>query len=207
MVDGDFAEQPDGDDVENEIEVDGDEANVDGDVVQNVDGDGKEGIEEKPLRCRSDQDCDDGIECTFDTCNLCVGTCSHLAADIFCKSDDPCKFGICILDEGCIFEQKEEGEMCYDGDPCTNFEKCTADGECVGGEVGMIGSLESCTSCDMECEEQVICRGDGYTWAIYYTGECSDGYHPEGHVCEIEVIYSDDEDEFFSELYQQECSD
>src|SRR5262249_36081692 len=66
--------------------------------------------------------CDDGIDCTVDSCIEGVG-CVHTPVHAFCETLDSCKVPICTS-TGCAEEPKD----CDDGDPCT-IDTCFL-GEC-----------------------------------------------------------------------------
>ncbi|MCP4601400.1 MAG: trypsin-like serine protease [Proteobacteria bacterium] len=73
--------------------------------------------------CETDQDCDDGSECTLDTCE--AGACSNtsMADDTLCAAGiccgGVCAAPVCSLDTDC-----------GDGDSCT-VDLCTAGGTCA----------------------------------------------------------------------------
>lgn len=77
--------------------------------------------------CRGDADCDDGVECTVDRCDLRLGRCSREGDDAFCN----------------------------DGLFCTGSERCDPSAGCVSSGV-VCGDSVACTrdSCD---EEQRRC--------------------------------------------------
>ncbi len=99
------------------------------------------------------QGCDDGIDCTFDTCNgsgcvhllstkpcddgdacttgdLCAkGACSGLP--ILCVDGSPCTADGCDPAKGCVFVAMV-GVACSDGSKCTTDDLCSG-GKCVGG--------------------------------------------------------------------------
>ena len=132
--------------------------------------------------CKSNDDCDDGVDCTADTCNHCTGVCKNTPLDARCKGD-ACEVGHCVAQEGCVFAQIEEGGACNDGNPCTVQDKCDADGECQG-EVAKIGDKEFCTECEhnSDCEAYIDCA-DGHLWAIEHIAVCKDN-----HTCATRVV-------------------
>ncbi len=94
--------------------------------------------------CSADNECDDGDECTIDTCtnaNTCGAQCESIFSDVLCPGPDPddpfCGDGTC---DGANF-----GETC---------KTCSADcpkirGSCCGDLV--CGKFESETTCPIDC--------------------------------------------------------
>ena len=72
-----------------------------------------------PLDCTSDLQCDDGNDCTFDSCNLGTGICSNVGA--------PVNGTACLL-PGCPNPVSEVG-TCFAG-ACTPNNSCSTDGVC-----------------------------------------------------------------------------
>jgi len=107
--------------------------------------------------CTTDDDCDDGEQCTADTCDPVLG-CINAPLAGACHDDDPCtindacaggtcvgaprdcnleapicNFGQCISAlGGCQFSPMSDGASCDDGDVCTRWDECQS-GVCVGG--------------------------------------------------------------------------
>ena len=48
------------------------------------------------------QNCDDGVDCTVDTCNEVQDGCDHAADDAFCDDDDECTLDTCNVLSGCV---------------------------------------------------------------------------------------------------------
>jgi hypothetical protein len=67
--------------------------------------------------CTSDADCNDGHDCTVDTCNLASGVCFYSLAS--------------------------DGTSCDDGNPCTQSSTCQA-GVCTGGSPVVCAPLDQC---------------------------------------------------------------
>lgn len=141
-------------------------------------------IEVEVIACHQNTDCNDGIACTWDTCNRCTGECSHELEDSYCANQPghECQIGTCSPDsvyadqKGCAWTQLDEGAVCNDDNTCTVQDVCTADGQCVGENV-KIGDVEFCSLCesDDDCVESIECI-DGHIWGIQYLGVCqSDG--------------------------------
>jgi hypothetical protein len=130
--------------------------------------------------------CDDGDECTTDSCAGAEG-CQHVVTDglpcedgeictfndecldgsctgvpLTCDDDNPCTDDSCSED-GCSFAANEGA--CDDGNPCTLGDACSE------GECGHVSTLE----CDdgNPCTED-ICGGDGACQTSPADGFCSD---------------------------------
>jgi len=72
------------------------------------------------LQCTSHEDCDDGDPCSDDYCfdGCCYNT-PECPPDVFCDDGDPCTYDYCI--DGCCYHEPEcttHGD-CDDGNPCT----------------------------------------------------------------------------------------
>ncbi len=91
--------------------------------------------------------CDDGNDCTIDTCDT-AGGCKHKGqSGIQCSDDgDPCTNDICNEDGQCI-HKGVAGVPCDDGSICTQTDKCLA-GNCVGGN-------------NLDCNDNDPCTADG----------------------------------------------
>jgi len=104
------------------------------------------------------KDCDDGDECTKDSCDPETGECLHEEAtgcgscdnDNDCDDEDPCTTDECAGDPGkCI-----HGKMnCDDGDDCTT-DFCLSSTGCQ--------HLDICFHCetDEQCEDENLCTVD-----------------------------------------------
>ncbi len=79
--------------------------------------------EETAGECTSDAECDDGIDCTLDTCGF-GGVCSHTAIDSQCAEGQVCDETLGCVDAGCTTDID-----CDDGIACTE-DLCGAGGEC-----------------------------------------------------------------------------
>lgn len=128
--------------------------------------------------CTTATDCDDGDECTWESCGD-NGFCEYYAAigdncepppedptggytGPICKTDvdcakfvagqGPCIRALCNTDTSyCYKEEIQDDGVCDDGNPCTIGEKCV-DLECVGGTPTVCDDGNSCTVdvCDPE---------------------------------------------------------
>lgn len=75
---------------------------------------------EPEVGCSSDADCDDGVDCTFDVCDLAGGICAHETDDAFCDNGLFCDGAeVCDAAEGCVFGTA----------PCQDAAGCDEDGE------------------------------------------------------------------------------
>ncbi len=97
--------------------------------------------------------CDDGLYCTED--DVCVGGVCQGEARI-CTVGDICRVGVCLEDEDrCDEVEKDDGEICDDGQYCTVQDNCQA-GVCEGE--------------DRVCEDSDICTLDACDEQL---GECT----------------------------------
>jgi hypothetical protein len=108
--------------------------------------------------CAVDTDCDDGSECTLDTCD--AGACAHVPA----ADDSVCAGGICCAGV-CAAPDCASDAECDDGDSCTS-DTCVSGGTCdavcqsdwptCGLDDGCCG--EVCTAeTDPDCEAAPVC--------------------------------------------------
>ena len=116
--------------------------------------------------------CDDGDDCTLDTCNILTDECNHVG--ICCSNDSQCDDGLlcsvghCVLG-GCVFnpllgcESPDAGaggsggatpcgtnDDCHDGDRCT-ADICRPDGTCAHAGVPL------CCDADSQCDDGLLC--------------------------------------------------
>ncbi|MCP4601395.1 MAG: hypothetical protein GY847_12870 [Proteobacteria bacterium] len=76
--------------------------------------------------CTSDTDCDDGIACTYDSCDEPTGDCGHTPDDGLCADDLFCNgVDICDISSGCM----------AGADPCPGQGCDEAADECIAGPV------------------------------------------------------------------------
>ncbi len=148
--------------------------------------------------------CDDGNQCTVDSC-IDETTCQHLpltgtdcADDDLCTSPDVCKAGVCqggptidcnddnpcstelcVKAEGCRYTPITSGP-CDDKDKCTLAGTCGPTGECVSGGALDCDDKNSCT--EDSCQPGVGCVFSSIG------GPCSDGDAcTEGDTCDEDV--------------------
>ncbi len=95
-------------------------------------GDGGEGTEPDPTLggpCTVDEQCDDGFDCTFDSCDMDLLRCRFVPDDAQCQNGIYCDgLEVCDNKLGCILG---EPITCSDGNPC-NVNTCDeANQECL----------------------------------------------------------------------------
>ncbi len=118
--------------------------------------------EAPPVVCTSDEDCDDDIACTLDTCDGDTNACNHAPQNDLCDNEQFCD-GIetCDQSSGCqagespcaadlCDESQDTCVACMSDDDCSdglfcNGEESCSDGSCLPGS-------EPC-SVDEECDE------------------------------------------------------
>lgn len=155
-VEGDSSTDADGTDGEADSDyyVDDDDSDIEADGdIENDGGD-------EPAECELSSECDDGVDCTLDTCDS-TGFCSHLPIDEVCDNELYCDgTETCDVTLGC---QDGDAPICDDGDPCTD---------------------DSCSEEHDRCEREFIGvdgDGDGYS-AVPCGGDCDDtdaNIHPD----------------------------
>jgi len=106
--------------------------------------------------------CDDGIDCTVDTCDPALGTCLHDARSSLCDDGDPCTGAeACDVVLGCV-----------PGTPviCDDGRECTADScDPMTGTCDFVVTCVPPEVCDPDsgrCEDPRLCESDA---------ECDDG--------------------------------
>jgi hypothetical protein len=127
-------------------------------------GEGIINVDQQGAGCTSDIECDDGVYCTIDTCDLGTGECQNSPDNGLCGDGDVCN-GIETCDpiDGC---QPGTPLDCDDGDLCT-IDSCdpvtgcdNAPVECPEGEFcdPADGQCKECTI-DEDCDDGDICNG------------------------------------------------
>ncbi len=106
------------------------------------------------------EDCDDGIECTVDSCDP-VDGCVNAPDDAMCDDTDPCTANVCDPAAGCDFTQPGP-----DGDPCDDTDTCTENDVCASG---------TCTGEAVVCDMPPADMCDGDDLITYSGGMCVDG--------------------------------
>ena len=96
--------------------------------------------------CRTAADCDDDIECTFDTCGADM-MCDHMALDARCGEGQACSSSMgCFTPMMCM-----DADDCQNGSFCDGAERCVAEFGCAPAEAPrMCDDGDPCTldSCD-----------------------------------------------------------
>jgi hypothetical protein len=127
----------------------------------------------------SPPDCNDGIECTLDSCDETMGGCIHQPDDGLCDNGSVCDgTERCDTEEGCL---PGESVVCDDDDPCTEDLCNEATGSCLsrpgsGLPCDLGGGPGSGRCLAGECVESGC--GDGFV--VPGVEECDSG--PEGTV-------------------------
>ena len=112
--------------------------------------------------------CDDGQDCTVDSCDSAGGCIHNGVTGIQCSDDgDTCTNDVCNADGQCI-HKPVAGVACDDGSICTQTDKCLA-GTCVGGNALDCDDSDPCTSdscdpftgCTHAPASDAVCTDDG----------------------------------------------
>ncbi len=120
--------------------------------------------------------CDDGVECTVDSCDPDTGDCVYVPEADACDDGDLCTDDSCDPDLGCVFTDIELDCTGLDGDctegvcdpdtgecialpangggPCSDEEPCTEDDVCVDG---------ACAGAPKDCDDEDPCTDDSCT--------------------------------------------
>ncbi len=95
------------------------------------------------------RDCDDGIECTVDSCNETSG-CVNSVSSALCNDDNSCTGDVCNRDVGCIHNQLDQ-VACINDEPCSEPNGVCQAGICIS-EVTDCNDDNPCTAntCDEE---------------------------------------------------------
>lgn len=113
-------------------------------------------------------DCDDGKECTLDSCNPATGTCKHDAAT-GCDDGDPCTWDWCHAPQN--YKCVHTPLTCDDEDPCTT-DSCDPDVGCLHGLVD--GCTPGCGQ-DSDCDDDDPCTTDACHQGVcnsWWSGDC-----------------------------------
>lgn len=125
--------------------------------------------------CLSDGDCDDGVGCTVDECNLQKHQCLHIREDnncclqaADCNDGDDCTEDVCAANR-CAYPRRASaacacgvGVLCDDNNPCTT-DACGFDDACEYQP----NDAEGCCAGPADCDD-----GDGATWDACQLGRC-----------------------------------
>ena len=104
--------------------------------------------------------CNDGQECTLDSCNPLNGACDNEPDHTMCDDDNPCTTDQCTSEAGCTWSP-QDGAGCNDLNQCTDNDKCAA-GECTGTWNFQLCGCESDADCDAlddgnSCNGEYVC--------------------------------------------------
>jgi len=98
--------------------------------------------------------CDDGIDCTVDTCAV-PGGCVFTPADAPCEDGNTCTTDHCDTVLGCVSQVEP------DGTPCSDADFCTTGDTCLGGVCAAVGPLLNCNDgnpcSDDACDPDLGC--------------------------------------------------
>jgi len=99
--------------------------------------------------CEVDDDCDDGHDCTGDSCNTVTGQCDFVPDDMVCSDGNTCTDDACDLANGCVYV--DNTEAC--ADPSCDGLTWMQQAFCVLGECA-----EAVTQ---DCDDDNLCTDDG----------------------------------------------
>lgn len=124
--------------------------------------------------CIVNDDCDDGLGCTTDTCNV-GGLCEHTVQAGTCAIDGECflsgaKDGFCLECKPLVSKTQWTyvvGAICDDGDPCTAGDNCSYGGTSNADCLGSTYSCDDGLSCTTDS-----CNGDGTCNRVVAEGMC-----------------------------------
>jgi len=112
--------------------------------------------------CLNNSDCDDGLDCTIDTCVL--NSCVYTPDNGACSDGNVCTDDTCVVGVGCVHTNNTA--PCNDNNACTTADACS-EGSCVAGP-------------PLDCNDNNVCTDDTCdpaTGCVYTNnmGPCSDG--------------------------------
>ena len=118
----------------------------------------------RPVDNCANLDCDDGVECTVDSCSADTGWCEHEVDDSLCPGGHKCD-----ATDGCVALPCESDTDCDDGLFCNGKETCD-NGTCAAGapmlcDDGIACTMDSCDEENDKCEfspDDSLCS-DGQT--------------------------------------------
>jgi len=121
--------------------------------------------------CSTDLDCDDGFECTIDSCGVNM-LCRHDGVDERCEAGETCEAGrgcvttsSCSSDADCDDEVECTLDSCGVGGICNNMaldERCSEPTPVCDAAMGGCVAPGGCGS-DAECDDDVECTRDSCT--------------------------------------------
>lgn len=103
--------------------------------------------------------CDDGVDCTVDSCVTNVG-CQHAPSDAACEDNNDCTDDYC--DETLDCQNDPLTQTCDDGEFCTVSDFCTG-GQCIGqprncDDGNVCNGEESCSGSSCQSGTPLICN-------------------------------------------------
>ena len=116
---------------------------TDGDCSDGLACNGIERCDPGTLTCVSTMApaCDDGIDCTRDSCTEPAGACAHVPDDAFCPDDG----SRCDPMAGCVGGVCRRDADCDDGRFCNGAETCGPEGRCLPGPAIGCADMIDCT--------------------------------------------------------------
>jgi len=147
-----------------------------------------------PAPCTSDADCDDGVPCTVDSCEVSSGLCANAPDNAFCDDGVGCTNDACDPETGC--ESTPVDANCDDGIDCT-VDACDAEldclftsdpGRCDDGIActdDVCDALRGClfTPNDANCDDGVDCTIDACDAETDCGFVPDDGFCDDGRFC------------------------
>ena len=125
--------------------------------------------------CTTDAECDDGVSCTSDSCDVSIGACVNVPEDSACDDGVDCTSDVCSAATGCV--ATPVNAACDDGIGCTS-DTCDASAGCIA------------TPGDLACDDGVTCTVD----VCSETSDCSqtpaDALCDDGNGCTTNVCAS-----------------
>jgi hypothetical protein len=134
--------------------------------------------------------CNDGVDCTVGTCSA-VSGCSYEAIDSDCDDEDACTIDICDPVLGCSNEA--EPNCCEDASDCDDENPCTTDAcDAEAGE-----AVGQCEFTLIDCGNDYICSNtgnpatDGFCLCTEVTCACPTGADPAAECVNGELCLPD----------------
>jgi hypothetical protein len=163
---------------------------LDLEALQKGSGDTDTGSDTGP-ECTDDDDCDDGIDCTMDSCDE-EGNCDHIPDNDLCDWLE-----MCDMDEGCVPIDDEciLHTDCDDDIDCTNDE--CLDGTCYNTPVDALCESDNPCTVDEFCDVDNGGCYEGNEMTCEQSGApCAETLcNPENGECEDVLIAGADDDE------------
>ncbi len=162
-----------------------------------------DGDDNNCVPCNDSTDCDDGNECTEDSCDTNTGACQNVAVangspcddGLYCTDPDSCTDGVCHGEErdcssledqcnhgmcveshsACEKSPANEQQPCDDGDACTMEDKCVF-GTCTGRAMDADGDSFADEACGYnDCDDTNPDINPGTNEGPAADPTCSDG--------------------------------